>query len=54
MKTLRILFMLVTVYSVTGCAVIPTDMFPKFAWYWSKDAKQYRADKKADEPQKHQ
>jgi hypothetical protein len=28
----------------SGCTVVPTDMFPKFTWYWSADAKQYRAD----------
>lgn len=38
---------------VSGCQAIPTDMAPKFRWYWSKDAIQYRQDKKADEPQKH-
>lgn len=37
-----------------GCQVIPTDMFPKFTWYWSKDAKQYRQDRDAGNPEKHQ
>jgi hypothetical protein len=27
----------------SGCQVIPTDMFPKVKWYWSEDAKRYRA-----------
>lgn len=37
----------------SGCQLVPTDMFPKVKWYWSKEAIQYRQDKKADEPQKH-
>lgn len=37
----------------SGCQVIPTDMFPKVKWYWSKEAEQYRADKAAHNPQKH-
>lgn len=28
----------------SGCTLIPTDMFPKVRWYWSQDAKNYRAE----------
>lgn len=36
---------LIPIILACGCAVIPTDMFPKFTWYWSKDAREYRASK---------
>jgi hypothetical protein len=29
----------------SGCTLVPTDMFPKVRWYWSQDAKDYRAEK---------
>ena len=25
-----------------GCALVPTDGWPKLAWYWSADAKEQR------------
>lgn len=31
-----------------GCALVPTDFMPKLTWYWSAEAKQYRAQKKAE------
>ena len=38
----------------SGCQVIPTDMYPKVKWYWSKEAEQYRQDRAAHNPEKHQ
>lgn len=29
----------------SGCTLVPTDFFPKVRWYWSQDAKEYRASK---------
>lgn len=41
-------------FTCAGCTAIPTDMAPKFRWYWSKEAKQYRQDKANNNPEKHQ
>jgi hypothetical protein len=41
--------LIASVVIITGCTAIPTDMFPKFTWYWSKDAKEYRASKHRQE-----
>jgi len=55
MKRLALFALLLAmVYSVAGCQVIPTDMFPKFRWYWSKDAEQFRQDRDHGNPHKHQ
>ena len=51
-KSLIALVALVVLAS--GCQAIPTDMVPKFRWYWSDEAKQYRADRDAHNPYKHQ
>ena len=46
MKTRIILFTIaVCCLPLSGCQAIPTDMFPRFTWYWSKEARQYRHDK---------
>lgn len=45
LKTLLIIAISATLCN--GCAVVPTDFMPKFTWYWSKDAKEWRREKKA-------
>jgi hypothetical protein len=46
-KNMRIALLLIGLACLlaSGCQLIPTDMFPKATWYWSKEARQYRHDK---------
>jgi len=53
MRTILIILS-ISLIAGSGCQVIPTDMFPKVTWYWSQEAKQYRQDRKNDNPEKHQ
>lgn len=39
----KLFALLVLISLLTGCVLVPTDFMPKFAWYWSAEAKAHRA-----------
>ena len=42
---IALLFIGIVCLLASGCQGIPTDMVPRVTWYWSKDARDYRAEK---------
>jgi hypothetical protein len=38
---IKLLILVLPLFS--GCAFVPTDMFPKPTWYWSAAAEEHRA-----------